>query len=427
MYSANDIKSMIESVDFGLTLSSIYYSDFPMLSYQKRRYARSVDKYVKHFGDEIIGIFSAPGRTEVGGNHTDHQHGQVLAASVNLDAIAVVGPSSDNCIHIASSGFGPINVDLDDIAPNEEEFGTSIALVKGVVRGFIKKQLNVGPFSAYITSDVISGSGLSSSAAFEVLIGAILSGIYNDMRITPKGIAVIGQYAENRYFGKPCGLMDQMACSLGGFSYINFADPTRPIVESISFDLAAKGYSLCIVDTKASHANLTESYAQIPKEMKAIASFFEKNYLGDIQPQLFYDRLPELADTFSHRAILRAIHFFEENERVALEVKALKENNINAFLDLVQKSGDSSFKYLQNVYDTTNVNIQPLSLALAYSDHLLKGKGVCRIHGGGFAGTIQAFIENSHVNAYKTEIEKLFGKNTCRILHIRERGITKML
>ncbi|MBE5958594.1 MAG: galactokinase [Lachnospiraceae bacterium] len=427
MYSPDELKKLIESADFSMALSSIYYSDYPMLSYQKRRYARVIDKYVKHFDENIFGIFSAPGRTEIGGNHTDHQHGQVLAASVNLDAIAIVGPAEDNRITIASSGYGEIIVDLDDISPKEEEFGTSVALVKGIVRGFVKKQLNVGPFRAYITSDVISGSGLSSSAAFEVLIGSILSGMYNNMRITPKGIAVIGQYAENRYFGKPCGLMDQMACSLGGFSHINFSDPTRPVVETISFNLSAHGYSLCIIDTKASHADLTDDYSRIPSEMKLIANHFEKNFLGDVSPDDFYNHLPELKGTVSHRAILRALHFFDENIRVAEEVSALKENNIHGFLNAVQKSGDSSFKYLQNVYSSKNIDFQPLSLALAYSEHLLKDRGVCRIHGGGFAGTIQAFIKSSYVNTYKTEIEKVFGKNTCHILHIRERGITKML
>ncbi len=408
-------------------LADIYYDDADMIKYQKDRYIKALNKYSELFGNEDVEIYSAPGRTEVGGNHTDHQHGMVLAASINLDAIAVVGSNEENTIELVSEGYSPLSINLDDVCVNEEDFGTTASLIKGVIRGMNDHGYKTGGFKAYVTSDVLNGAGLSSSAAFEAIIGTILSGMYNEMKVSPIDIAIISQYAENVFFGKPCGLMDQMACSVGGFVHINFKNPANPIVEKINFNIAEKGYSLCIVDTKGSHADLTDDYAAIPSEMKEVASLFNKDFLNDIDSKEFFEKAPEIFKKVGNRSFLRAMHFFNENERVKKEVDALKDNQFDYFLSLIKESGNSSYKYLQNIYSNKNVQNQPVSVALAVSENVLGDNGICRVHGGGFAGTIQAFVKNDFVENYRKDLDDIFGKGSCHVLKIRKYGGIKVL
>ena len=372
-------------------------------------------------------MFSAPGRSEIGGNHTDHQNGEVLAASVNLDTIGVVRKTDDNVIRLVSDNYDEIIIRLDDISVEEKEKETTKALIKGVVSGFLERNYSVGGIQAYITSDVLIGAGLSSSAAFETLIGTILSGLYNCGTVSATEIAIIGQYAENVYFGKPCGLMDQMASSIGNLVHIDFANPECPYVEKIDFDMEKYGYRLCITDTKGSHADLTDEYAAIPKEMKLVAKYFGKEVLRDISINDVLDNITDLRKKFGDRYVLRALHFIYENKRVQKEVSALKAGNIGAFLDDVKASGNSSFKYLQNVYSNQDIKNQNVSLALFVSELFLGQNGVCRVHGGGFAGTIQAFVKNGYVENYKYEMDKIFGKDSCKDLRIRKYGGIKVL
>lgn len=403
------------------------YIDANRIAYQTERYIRAIECYEKAFGTGEVSIYSAPGRSEIGGNHTDHQHGEVLAASINNDAIAIVTPLAEPVVKVISDGYDLITVDLKDLSLQESEKESTLALIKGVLFAVKDKGYQVGGFQTYITSDVLIGAGLSSSAAFETIIGTIISGLYNDMKISPIEIAIMGQYAENVYFGKPCGLMDQMACSVGSLVHIDFADPASPVVEKVSFDMAKHGYSLCITDTKGSHADLTPDYAAIPAEMKAVAQFFGKEVLHEVPVDDFWKRLPEVRKATSDRSLLRAIHFFQENERVRKEVAALNREDIPAFLQTVAASGDSSFKYLQNIYSSQDVQSQNMSLALAVSESVLGDRGVCRVHGGGFAGTIQAFVSNDAVAEYKQAMDDLFGKDACSILMIRKYGGMKVL
>ena len=389
---------------------------------QIARYIKAIEAFEKLYGERDIQIYSAPGRTEIGGNHTDHQNGKVLAASVNLDAIAIVSERDDNIIRITSEGYGEIEVDIFDNHISEKECGTTLSLVKGVASCFSKRGYKIGGFDGYVTSDVLSGSGLSSSAAYEVLIGNILSGLYNDYKIDSITIAEIGKEAENVYFGKPCGLLDQTASSVGGLITVDFADMDNPLVEKIDVDFSEFNHALCIVDTKGSHADLTDEYASIPAEMKSIAKFFGKEYLSQVEKNDFYKNIPQIRGTVCDRAILRAIHWYTENERVDGQVKALKCDDFTRFKDLINASGNSSFKYLQNVYVSKNIAQQNISLALALSEEILNGKGACRVHGGGFAGTIQAFVPLDLVNEFKNRMEYVFGKDSCYILSVRNYG-----
>ena len=380
-----------------------------------------------HYGAGEAELFSAPGRSEVGGNHTDHQHGEVLAASINLDTIGIVRKTEDNQIRIISDDYDEVIISLDDIECKEEEKETTTALIKGVVAGFVERGYKVGGFRAYATSDVLIGAGLSSSAAFEALIGTILSGLYNNMSISAIEIAIIGQYAENVYFGKPCGLMDQMACSVGNLVHIDFKDPKKPEVEKLDFNMSEHGYSLCITDTKGSHADLTDEYAAVPREMKNIAKHFGKEVLRDVDYLGVLKAIPELREKYGDRSVLRALHFFNENERVQKEVNALKNKDISLFLENVKASGDSSFKYLQNVYSGNDIENQNISVALMMSDISLKEEGVSRVHGGGFAGTIQAFVKNEYVESYKILMDNVFGEGSCKDLRIRKYGGIKVM
>ena len=403
------------------------YVDTTKLEYHKKRYVQAIELFESHYGAGEAEIFSAPGRSEVGGNHTDHQHGEVLAASINLDTIGIVRQTEDNQIRIISDDYDEVVVSLDDIGCKDEEKETTTALIKGVVASFMERGYNVGGFRAYATSDVLIGAGLSSSAAFETLIGTILSGLYNDMSISAIEIAIIGQYAENVYFGKPCGLMDQMACSVGNLVHIDFKDPKKPEVEKLDFNMSEYGYSLCITDTKGSHADLTDEYAAVPMEMKNIAKHFGKEVLRDVEYLSVLKAIPELREKYGDRSVLRALHFFHENERVQKEVNALKNKDITLFLENVKASGDSSFKYLQNVYSGSDIENQNISIALLMSDISLKEEGVSRVHGGGFAGTIQAFVKNEYVESYKILMDNVLGEGSCKDLRIRKYGGMKVM
>lgn len=403
------------------------YVDSNLVEGQKARYIEALNNFKKLFGENVDGIFSAPGRSEIGGNHTDHQHGEVLAASINDDAIAVVAKTDNNEVNILSEGYDMITIDLDRLVKTDSEEGTTHSLIRGVIAKTKENGHNIGGFNAYVTSNVLSGSGLSSSAAFETLIGTILSGLYNEMSISAVEIAMIGQYAENVYFGKPCGLMDQMACSVGSLCHIDFADPENPVVEKITFDLDNAGYSLCITDTKGSHADLTPDYAAVPAEMKAVAACFNKSVLNEIPEEDILSHASYIREKCGDRAFLRAIHFYEENKRVRQEVNSLNNNDIDSFLTAVKKSGDSSYKYLQNVYTNHQVDKQNMSIALMLSEMTLGDNGVARVHGGGFAGTIQAFVKNETVAEYKAKMDEIFGDNSCNVLKIRKYGGIKVI
>lgn len=416
----------IQSGEMDRTLLDIYV-DESKVEYQRERYIKTIRKFEKYYGCGEVAIFSAPGRSEIGGNHTDHQHGEVLAASVNLDTLGVVRATGDDTIRVISDGGEEIVISLEDVSVKLKEKGTTTALIKGVVEGFAENGYQVGGFCAYITSDVLIGAGLSSSAAFETLIGTVLSGLYNDMKVSPVEIAMIGQFAENVYFGKPCGLMDQMACSVGNLVYIDFKDPANPKVEKVAADMDAFGYSLCITDTKGSHADLTDEYAAVPEEMKRVAQYFGKDVLREITVKEVLGEIHALRKSLGDRCVLRALHFITENERVQKEVNALITGNIKQFLALVKASGDSSYKYLQNVYSNKDLKNQNVSVALMISEMLLEDAGVSRVHGGGFAGTIQAFVKKEYVPEYKRGMDTVFGDGACSDLRIRKYGGIKVI
>lgn len=402
------------------------YVDQEQLEHQKSRYVQAIEKFIDLYGDQEVSIYSTPGRSEVCGNHTDHQHGEVLAAAINLDIIAVVA-KDDTKIKILSDDYDIEAIHIDDLTLRENEKESSEGLIRGILARFQQLQHKIGGFVGYMTSDVLQGSGLSSSAAFEVMIGTVLSGMYNDMKVDPVTIAKIGQYSENVYFGKPCGLMDQCACSVGSLIHIDFKDNENPIVEKINVDFPRFHHSLCIVDVHASHADLTEDYASIPEELKEVDHFFHQEYLRDVDEKEFYEHLTEVREAVNDRAVLRAIHVFKENKRVQQAVQSLKQEDFDTFKTIVKASGESSFKYLQNIYSNHYVGQQAVSLALALSENLLGTHGVCRVHGGGFAGTIQAFVEDDYVEAYKQGIEKYFGEGSCHILKIRKYGGMKVI
>lgn len=426
MKNLNVIEGELKSGIYDSKLKDVYV-DETVISHNRERYIAALGKFRELFGEKDVEIYSAPGRSEVCGNHTDHQHGHVLATSINLDAIAVVSPRNDMTIKLVSGDYPMVVIDLNDIEKKDRELETTAALIRGVAAGLQKKEYQIGGFEAYVTSDVLMGAGMSSSAAFESLMGTIISGLYNHMEVSGVDIAKIGQFAENEYFGKPCGLMDQMACSVGGLIYIDFEDKENPVIEQVSCDFEAKAYSLCIVDTKGSHADLTDDYAAIPLEMKQVADFFGKEFLREVDGAEFFNNLAGLREKVSDRCVLRAMHFFTEQERVSEGVKALKNDDFDGFLSVIKKSGDSSFKLLQNIYSSKDVNTQNVTVALAASEYELGGQGVCRIHGGGFAGTIQAFVKNEAVNSYKAFIESIFGKDSCHVLKVRPYGGIKFL
>ncbi|MBE6725620.1 MAG: galactokinase [Ruminococcaceae bacterium] len=400
---------------------------------QRERYAKAADAFLAKYGDGDVSLYSVGGRSEISGNHTDHNHGRVIAASVNLDILAVAKPTDDGRIRIQSEGFPEDVVDASMAdAPDEANFFTSAAIIAGMEKAFLNAGYKVGGFDAYTTSNVLKGSGISSSAAFEVMVGNILNYLYNDGKVSNVEIAKMSQYAENVYFGKPCGLMDQTACAVGGFITIDFADPTQPVIEKLGFDLTAAGYRLCIVNTGGNHANLNADYASVPAEMKAVAKELGVSVLRESSKEALDELLARhgkyLRTYLGDRAILRAYHFFAENERVAAQVDALRAGDIEGFKAGVTASGNSSFKFLQNVYTTINVEEQGLSLALCLTEDFLRGTGgVCRVHGGGFAGTIQAFVPADLTAAYREKMDAVFGAGACHILSVRKNGACRIL
>ncbi len=406
-------------------LASLYGRDENTLAAQRVRYAKLIERHEARFGraDGDICFFSAPGRTEIGGNHTDHNLGRVLAAAVNLDTVAAVTKSADGVIVVDSEGYRPITVDTADLSVREDELGTTAALIRGVAARMTELGYKVGGFHAAVTSNVLRGSGLSSSAAFEVLMAAILDGLYNGWVLDAKERAQIAQRAENLHFGKPCGLMDQMASSVGGLVTIDFKDPT-PVVEALPYDFKAKGYSLVVVNTGGDHGDLTDDYAAIPAEMKAVAAQFGRKVLREIDPAEMEAAIPKLRGKVSDRAILRALHFYDDNARVPMQVAALRQDDLGAFLSLVIESGESSWKLLQNVY--ARPLEEQMALALELSRRVLKGSGAWRVHGGGFAGTIQAFVPDSLLDAYVKKLEASFGASACTVLSIRPEGAVMM-
>ena len=408
-------------------MKAVYVTD-KAVDEQKPRYVETLNDFGELFGyDREVNIMSAPGRTEVCGNHTDHNNGKVLAASINLDAIAVVSKNDDNIIRVKSKGHKMNVVDLDDLVPNEANFGSSTTLVQGVAATIKNLGYTVAGFDACTTSDVMGGSGLSSSAAFEVLLGSILSYMFNDGKISPVEIAKVAQYSENVFFGKPCGLLDQMASSVGTFVTIDFKSTKDPVIKKIDFDFSKSGHSLCIVDTHGNHSDLTDDYAAVRAEMESVAQALGKNVLREVSYEEFFAALPELTGRVNDRAILRAIHFFNENKRVEKAVECLENNDFEGFKQVIIDSGRSSFMLNQNVYTPKNPTEQKLSLALAISKELLDGKGAWRVHGGGFAGTIQAFVPNDMLDVYKKTIEGVFGEGSCHVLIIRPVGGTQVI
>ena len=366
--------------------------------------------------------FSAPGRTEISGNHTDHQHGCVLAAAVNLETTAEVTLNGSNVIRVHSDGYPTVEVDLTDLYPRKEEVNTTAALVRGVAAAFNQRGAKLKGFDAVVHSTVLPGSGLSSSAAFEVLFGTIFNELFFQKKLTAVEIAQIGQYAENIYFGKPSGLMDQMASSVGGMVFIDFADPKNPVVEKLEFDFANTGYALCIIDSGADHADLTDEYAAVTRELKDVCALFQKGVLREIPMETFFAKLPKIRGLVPDRAILRAIHFYQENLRVRAQAYALKQNDFETFLQLTNESGRSSWMYLQNITPAGYVEHQEVAVALAMCDQLLQGRGAYRVHGGGFAGTVQAFVPMELLKDYKAKIEAVLGEGSCHVLSIRSEG-----
>ncbi len=419
---------MVQSIIKQLEERNIFkklYIDEEQIHHQKERYSQLIESH-KSTSKHPISIYSSPGRTEVSGNHTDHQQGRVLAAAINLDMIAVVQKRDDQLVMVKSDGFIIDTINLNDLDKKEAEIGTSESLIRGIASRMKQCNYKIGGFEATIHSEVLEGSGLSSSASFEVLIGTILNHEFNEGLISAQEIAQIAQYSENVYFDKPSGLMDQMACSVGDLIMIDFMDKENPKINQLDIDMLSFGYKLCIVDTKGSHADLTPEYASIPNEMKQVANYFNKQYLREVDPQHFFDSIHSLREQCSDRAILRAIHFFNENQRVQDAYESLHDNDFNSFLEIIKASGDSSFKYLQNVYATSEPLHQALSLGIAMSEHILGKHGVTRVHGGGFAGTIQSFVKEDVVKTYQQDIEAIFGKGSCHILSIRHEGGVKV-
>ena len=395
------------------------------VSEQTARYAAAIRSFIALYGeDREAYLFSVPGRTEVLGNHTDHQRGRVLAAAIDRDIIAVVSPTENGVIRMKSEGYPEDTVRLADCgAPATFADFSSAALIAGTVKGFTERGYATGGFDAYTVSDVLKGSGLSSSAAYEVMIGNVLNHLYNGGRIPNEEIAKIARFAENAYFGKPCGLMDQMACAVGGFVFIDFENNENPVIEPIAFSLEKAGFVLCVLNTGGNHADLNPDYASVPAEMKQVAAYFGEEVLRGVSESQLVESAPLLRLAAGDRAVLRALHFVRENERVRDAVAKLRQGDMAGFLSHVLASGDSSFKYLQNVYTVKNVEEQGLSLALAVAEGLLAGRGCAwRVHGGGFAGTTQAFVRRELAEDYKTVTDSVFGEGACMMLLIRPLG-----
>ena len=427
MAACKDLIRALKNGDYDSALALLYApsgseSD---LDAARQRALQLVETYDANFASgesSQAALFSAPGRSEIGGNHTDHQHGHVLCAGVNLDMLACAAPNGQKVIRIRSEGYPDLEVELSDLLPHADERGTSAALVRGVAAKITQLGYEVSGFDACITSDVLSGSGLSSSAAYEVLIGTILNTFFCDGTLDAVEIAKIGQYAENIYFGKPCGLMDQMASSVGGVVSIDFTDTAEPVVERVEYDFMRANHALCIIDTGSCHADLTEDYAEIPREMGQVAAYFGKEYLRQVPQEQFEQFIGPLREACGDRAVLRAMHFYGDDARAAREAEMLRQGDFEGFLALVNESGLSSATLLQNIYTCHEPKQQAVSLALAVGRSLLNGTGAIRVHGGGFAGTIQAFVPMDKLEAFQTGMENLLGEGACYVLRIRPVG-----
>lgn len=422
---SSDLISSLRAGVYDGPLAALYALDGTQASLDRARSraCRTVDSLFENFPHHADAVlFSGPGRTEIGGNHTDHQHGRVLCGSVDMDMMACAAPNGKNVIRIQSEGYPALEVGLDDLSVKPEEANTSAALVRGVAARVRELGYTLAGFDACVTSTVLSGSGLSSSAAYEVLICNILNRFCCGGALDAAAIAKIGQYAENVYFGKPCGLMDQMGSSVGGAVAIDFASPDEPVVEAVRYDFCASGHSLCIVDTCSSHGDLTGDYAGIPLEMGAVAASFGKRVLREVPEEAFRARIPELRSSLGDRAVLRALHFYDEDRRAVQEARALREGDFERFLELVNASGLSSALHLQNTWAPADPKQQAIPVVLALGAELLEGTGAIRVHGGGFAGTVQAFVPNDRLDAFRTGMERLLGQGKCHVLHIRPQG-----
>lgn len=414
------MNSKIQSAAFKKQLARIYgEAGAPA---QQTRYSRLADKFQETFGQPAAALFSTSGRSEVIGNHTDHNHGCVLAAGINLDTVAAAAPTGDTRIRMVSEGYKNETVlDIAELEIHFNEKGTTASLVRGIAARMKELGYQVSGFNIYVTSDVLRGSGLSSSAAIEVLICTVFSHLFNDGRLDMVEAAKISQWAENFYFGKPCGLMDQTACALGNLVHIDFSQPSQPVIETVKYDFAAKGYAIVITDVRADHADLTDEYAAITEEMGSVAAFFGAEKLRDVSEKVFYNQLGQLREKVNDRALLRAIHFFEEDKRVEAAVQAIKDDRLEDFFTAIIASGESSWKLLQNTHLGGSV-CQPLTLALAVSEKLLRGKGAWRVHGGGFGGTILTFVPMGEKSLYMKQMNDIFGQNACIELSIRPCG-----
>lgn len=425
MANTIELKQQIAQGEYDAAFAKLYGAD--AVQEQRKRYTDLIDEFEKKYGtNRTVRLYSAPGRTEIGGNHTDHNNGVVLAGSVNLDMVAVVSPNEENVIRVKSLGFDKIDdVDVTNLVPQPCEAEHSASLIRGVAKGIVDAGGKVGGFDCYTTSNVLRGSGLSSSAAFEVCIGAILRGEYNnnDMeKFNQVKIAQIGQYAENVFFGKPCGLMDQMASSVGNIITIDFASPAKPVVEPVAVDFSKAGLALCILDSGADHADLTDEYAAIPAECRAVAAVCGGEVLRDVPFETFLAKLPECRRQCGDRAVLRAFHVYADNDRVAKQVAALHDGDFDTFLSLVNESGCSSWEYLQNVIPAGYKEHQEVGVTIAAAKHLLGDKGAVRVHGGGFAGTVQAFVPVEMLDEFKAGMEAILGEGRCHVLSIRPEG-----
>ncbi len=420
MIPLEEILQKINEGGFDAELGKVYAAETEMMR-------SSVASVVKSWKDTFdnnhpVAVFSAPGRTEIGGNHTDHEHGCVLAAAVDTDIIACAGVNGTNKVRFLSKGWPMFEIDLGCTEPKEDEKETTSSLIRGMAAKIMEMGYPVAGFDACTVSTVLPGSGLSSSAAFEIVVGVIINHLFCGDKLTDVEIAQIGQYAENHFFGKPSGLMDQMASSVGGAVAIDFKDPDKPVIERVSVDLASYGYALCIIDSGASHAELTNEYAAIPEEMKKVAGLFGKTVLRDVDEAEFWKSVPMVREKAGDRAVLRSIHFFEDNRRAQKEAEALEDGDFNGFLELVKESGRSSWMYLQNICPAGSIAHQEMGIALAVAEHALNGKGACRVHGGGFAGTIQAFVPIDMLNDFNRCIDEALGEGRCQMLSIRGKG-----
>jgi len=410
--------------EFNTQLSALYGD---AASRQARRLLGIANAFEQHFGmHDAVEVFSAPGRSEIGGNHTDHNRGKVLAAGVNLDILGVAAKRSDMRILEQSVGHQLNDIDLRHLKKVPAETGKSSAMIRGICAAFAQRGYQIGGFEAATQSEVLNGSGLSSSAAFEVFIATVLNVLYNDGNIPAVEIAQMCQYAENVYVGKPCGLLDQATCAVAGFVAMDFADPKMPVVTKVDFDFAACGHTLCVVNTGGSHADLTDDYAAVRAEMESVARALGCDVLRETNREAFMQSLPAIRKACGDRACLRALHFFAENDRVDAQAKALADNNFAQFLQLIKQSGQSSFMYNQNVYTGRPPSEQPVSLGLAMSEAILGDRGAFRVHGGGFAGTIQAFVPHDMLDGYRSQMEAVFGPDSCYVLQVRPQGGVKV-